>query len=84
MSYADSAQAIRWQIWTALLTYVLLRFIAYRSQWSRSFARLFTVLRAVLWARLDLYSVLAFCGTAPGPPPLRTSPGQAYLPGFAP
>ena len=25
-------QAIRWQVWTALLTYVLLRFIAFRSQ----------------------------------------------------
>lgn len=79
-----SEDAIRWQIWTALLTYVLLRFIAYRSRWRRSFARLFTVLRAVLWDRLDLYSVLAFCGTAPDPPPLRTRPGQAYLPGFTP
>lgn len=78
-----SEEAIRWQIWTALLTYVLLRYIAYRSQWTRSFARLFTVLRSVLWERLDLYSVLEFCGTAPGAPPLRTSPGQAYLPGFA-
>lgn len=74
--------AIRWQIWTALLTYVLLRFLAYRSQWSQSFTRLFTVLRSVLWDRLDLYSVLAVCGTATDPPPLRTSPGQAYLPGL--
>jgi len=77
-------EAIRWQVWTALLTYVLLRFIAYRSGWTRSFARIFTVLRSVLWDRLDMYSVLKFCGTVPDPQPLRTSPGQAYLPGFAP
>jgi len=77
-------QAIRWQVWTALLTYLLLRFIAFRSQWKRSFARLFTVLRSVLWERLDMYSVLDFCGTAPRPPPLHASPGQAYLPGFNP
>ncbi len=77
-------QAIRWQVWTALLTYLLLRFIAFRSQWTRSFARLFTVLRSVLWGRLDMYSVLEFCGTAPGGAPLQATPGQAYLPGFTP
>lgn len=77
-------QAIRWQVWTALLTYVLLRFIAFTSKWRHSFARLFTVLRAVLWNRLDMYSVLGFCGTASDPPPLRARPSQAYLPGFAP
>jgi len=77
-------QAIRWQVWTALLTYVLLRFVAFSSKWAHSFARLFTVLRAVLWNRLDMYSVLDFCGTASSPPPLRARPSQAYLPGFAP
>jgi hypothetical protein len=75
--------AVRWQIWTALLTYLLLRFLAYRSQWNRTFARLFTVLRGVLWSRLDMYSVLRCCGTAPGSPPMRAAPHQAYLPGFA-
>ena len=79
-----SEQAIRWQLWTALLTYVLLRFIAFRSGWTRSFTRLFTVLRSVLWDRLEMYSVLKFCGTAPSPPPLRSMPSRAYLPGFAP
>jgi hypothetical protein len=75
--------AVRWQIWTALLTYLLLRFTAYRSQWNRTFARLFTALRGVLWSRLDMYSVLKCCGTAPGSPPMRAVPHQAYLPGFA-
>ena len=79
-----SEQAIRWQVWTALLTYLLLRFIAFQSKWTRSFARLFTVLRSVLWDRLDMYSVLEFCGTAPRPPPLRSTPSRAYLPGFTP
>ena len=76
--------AVRWQIWTALLSYLLLRFIAYRSQWNRSFARLFTALRGVLWSRLDMYSVLRCCGTAPGAPPMRAAPYQAYLPGLPP
>ena len=76
--------AVRWQIWTAMLTYVLLRFIAYCSGWKRTFARLFTALRGVLWSHFNMYSLLRCCGTAPDPPPMRAAPNQAYLPGFMP
>ena len=75
--------AVRWQVWTALLTYVLLRFIAYRSQWKGTFARLFTALRGVLWSRMSMYSMLKCCGTASDPPRISAAPYQAYLPGFA-
>lgn len=76
--------AVRWQIWTALLTYVLLRFIAWRSGWQGSFARLFTAVRGVLWGRFDLNRLLqACCGTARGRPRTIALPSQAYLPGFA-
>ena len=75
--------AVRWQVWTALLTYLLLRFIAHRSQWQGTFARLFTALRGVLWSRLDVDSMLKFCGTAHGPPRMSAAPYQAYMPGFA-
>ena len=34
--------AIRWQIWTALLSYVLLRFLEFQSAWKHSFSRIFT------------------------------------------
>ena len=75
--------AVRWQIWTAFLTYILLRFIAFLSGWNKSFARLFTALRGVLWSRLDMYSVLHCCGTAHDPPRMRAAPSQAYFPGFS-
>jgi IS4 transposase len=58
--------AVRWQIWTAFLTYVLLRFIVYLGQWKKSFARLFTVIRGVLWSRFDLFVIPERCGTAHG------------------
>jgi len=74
--------AVRWQIWTALLTYVLLRFIAWQSKWGHSFIRLFTVIRGVLWSSLDMYSVLDCCGTAGRTIRMRAAPEQAYLPGF--
>lgn len=75
--------AVRWQIWTALLTYVLLRFISYLSRWKGSFARLFTIVRGVLWSRLDLFSVLDTCrGTARGHPRMCAQPYQLYIPGL--
>ena len=74
--------AVRWQIWTALLTYVILRFISYQSKWQGSFKRLVTVTRGVLWSRIDLFSVLKFCGTATGKKRMVAMPQQAFLPGF--
>ena len=74
--------AVRWQIWTALLTSVLLRFIAFLSKWEGSFARLFTTIRGVLWSRFDLYRILTFCGTAVGPPRMYAQPEQLYIPGL--
>jgi hypothetical protein len=51
-------------------------------QWQGSFRRLFTLLRGVLFSRLEMFSVLEFCGTARGSPRMIASPQQAYLPGF--
>src|SRR5213594_3302300 len=36
-----SAHAVRWQVWTALLVYLLLRYLAFFSDWAHSFSRLF-------------------------------------------
>jgi hypothetical protein len=81
MGYNENA--VRWQIWIALLVYVLLRFLAWRSKWKHSFTRLFTLIRAVVWNYLDLWSVLSCCGTAHGQPRMRAAPDRCYLPGFA-
>src|SRR5690554_1196545 len=77
-----SENAVQWQIWMALLTYVILRFIAYMSKWKGTFARLFTTIRGVLWSRFDLYNLLKYCGTAPGRKRLCMQPQQLYLPLF--
>jgi len=77
-----SENAVRWQVWMAMLVYLLLRYISYLGQWTRSFRRLFTLLRGVLFSRLDLFGVMACCGTARDSPRFVSAPGQAYLPGF--
>lgn len=79
-----SANAIRWQVWTALLVYVLLRFAAHISQWAHSFTRLFAVVRAAMWERLDLVSLLRSYGTAGGSFTLLGAAHASWLPGFEP
>lgn len=76
--------AVRWQVWTALLVYILLRFVAWQGKWKHTFTRLFTVLRGVLWSCVDMFSVLSCCGTAYGTLRMRAAPEQCYLPGFSP
>ena len=53
-----SANAVRWQIWSALLCYLLLRFHAFLSNWGHSFTRLFTLIRAALWQKIHLPDLL--------------------------
>lgn len=79
-----SANAIRWQVWTALLVDVRLRFAAHLSAWGHSFTGLFTVVRAALWERLDLLGVLRSDGTAGGSFGLLGAAHAAWLPGLEP
>jgi hypothetical protein len=78
----NSANAVRWQVWTALLLYLLLRFCAWLSQWGHSFTRLFALLRSALWQKLELRSLLEAYGTAGGGGRFLGTPQQAYLAGF--
>ena len=77
-----NANAVRWQVWTALLVYLLLRYLSYVANWAHSFTRLFTILRAVLWDKLDLRGLLDCYGTANGKFRNLAQPDQAYFPGF--
>jgi hypothetical protein len=78
-----SANAVRWQIWIALLVYLLLRYLAYLSQWAHSFSRLFAIARTSLWRKWHLLSLLKRYGTADGHFRYLSHPEQAYFPGFA-
>src|SRR5207249_11778106 len=53
-----NANAVRWQVWIALLVYALLRYLSFVSKWAHSFTRLFTIVRAVLWSKIDLLDLL--------------------------
>ena len=77
-----SANAVRWQVWTALLVYLLLRYLAFLSNWAHSFNRLFAIVRTCLWRKWDLLKLLAHYGTAGGSFRYLGRPEQAYFPGF--
>lgn len=79
-----SANAVRWQVYSALLVYLLLRYMAHLSQWGHSFTRLFTASRAALWERYDLLKLLESYGTAGARCRVVASLNDAWLPGLKP
>ena len=79
-----SKEAIRWQVWSALLLYLLLRFQAFLSKWPHSFNRTLTMIRGVIWDRFELRDLLDFYGTAGGKWRRCSHPETAYLQGLAP
>ena len=80
----NSANAVRWQLWSALLCYVLLRYLAHVSRWAGSFARLWAVCRSALWLRHDLRALLERYGTAAGSFRCLAQPEALWLPGLHP
>jgi len=78
----NTANAVRWQIWSALLVYLLLRYMAFLTQWAHSFSRLFAVIRTCLWRKFDLLRLLGRYGTANGSFRYLGRPEQAFFPGF--
>lgn len=78
----NSANAVHWQIWTALLVYVLLRYLAFLSQWQQSFTRLWALCRSALWRKIDLLELLRGYGTAGQRLVFTGRPEQAFFPGF--
>lgn len=79
-----SANAVRWQVYAALLVYVLLRYMAHLSEWGHSFTRLFAVARSALWERIDLAALLKSYGTASGRMRVLGALQDAWLPGLEP
>ena len=75
----NSANAIRWQIWMALLAHLLVRYQAWVHQWPHSFTRIFAILRGTLWEKRDIPSLIERYGTANGSYQNLAAPAQAYF-----
>ena len=75
-------KAVKWQVWTGLLTHLLLRFLRHISKWGRSFSRCSGIVRTALWLKTDLIELLRCYGTANGPHRPVLSAKDPCLPGF--
>jgi hypothetical protein len=79
----NSENAVKWQVWIALLVHLLLRLLAWRHGWPHSFSRIVTYVRAALWLPRGLSDLLHACGTAAVRRRCCGATLQAWLPGFA-
>jgi len=75
-------KAVKWQVWTGLLTHLLLRFLRHVSRWGHSFSRCAGIVRSALWVKTDLGELLRCYGTAGGPHRPALSAKEPFLPGF--
>ena len=80
--FGENENAIQWQIWAALLTHLILRYLKYRSRAICSYSRFTAVIRAIVWLKKDLMEVLGAYGIAPPPKTDDGFTGMPYLPGF--
>ena len=80
--FGENEKAIQWQIWSALLTHLIMRYIKFKSRAVCSYSRFVAFIRAIVWLKKDLMNCLGFYGIAP-PPEIATPLANApYLPGF--
>jgi len=75
-------KAVKWQVWTGLLTHLLLRFLRHISHWAHSFSRCAGIVRSALWVKIDLGELLRCYGTAGAPQRPVLSAKDPCLPGF--
>ena len=74
--------SIEWQVWSALLVYMLLRIQEWMHKWEGSFKRLIALIRGIAWVQQDLALILASYGTAKTPPRQETIQTTPYLKGW--
>ena len=80
--YGENENAVEWQIWAALLTHLVLRWLKYRSGAACSYSRFAALVRAIVWLKKDAMAILRSYGIAPPPDSGGIASGMPYLPGF--
>ena len=80
--YGTNANAVKWQIWAALIVHLILRYLSYLSKWRGSYSRFVGIVRTAIWMKMDLARLLCFYGTAPPVVSKAHTGNIPYLPGF--
>lgn len=77
-----SRNAIEWQLWSAMLVYLLLRILAWQGKWQSDFRHFFTFIKGVLWCRRDVLRLISDYGTAGGRRYVDLCPSIPFLKGI--
>ena len=80
--FGENQNAVEWQIWAAMLTHLVLRYIKWKNKVVSSYTRFAAIIKNTIWLKRSLEAVINFYCIAPSqsrPPPDETMP---YLPGF--
>ena len=80
--FGENQNAVEWQIWAAMLTHLVLRYIRWKNKVVSSYTRFAAIIKNTIWLKRSLEAVISFYCIAPSqsrPSPDETMP---YLPGF--
>ena len=80
--YGTNSNAVRWQIWAALIVHLLMRYLKCLTRWNSSYSRLIGIVRAAVWMHYDILDFLRFYGIAPPQGSREKLANAPYLPGF--
>ena len=77
-----TANAVKWQIWTGLLTHLLLHCLKFLSGWDKAFSRLAGIVRSAAWMDLDIVETLRLYWDGITPAPTETALHPAVFGGL--
>lgn len=74
--------AIEWQLWSAMIAYLLLRRLAWLNSWKGDFKHFCTLTKGALWCQRPFEEIISQYGTAGRRRRVDLSPTMPYLPGL--
>ena len=80
--YGENENAVEWQIWAALLTHLLIRYLKFKAKAVCSYSRFAAIVKNIVWLKKDVMDILCSYGIAPPPVSDEEPLGMPYLPGF--
>ena len=65
-AFGENQNAVEWQIWAAMLTHLVLRYIKWKNKVVSSYTRFAAIIKNTIWLKRSLEAVINFYCIAPG------------------
>ena len=80
--FGENQNAVEWQIWAAMLTHLVLRYIKWKNKVGSSYTRFAAIIKNTIWLKRSLEVVVNFYCIAPSQSRAPPDENMPYLPGF--